>query len=462
MDDLVETRLKNAIKKNQINNKTAKVLMEFDRYNKANGLSEYTRFTQMQQLITFSSTVKKEFKKLTKKDIELYFSEKKGKKYSIEIYKIYIKKFMKWLYGGDDFPECVKGILPAKYTYNFKKPEDMLTENEIKKLIDVCDNLRDRTIISLLYDTAIRVGELCNLNVGNIINDGEHLSITVSGKTGQRTIGLISSAPLINEYLNLHMYKNKLDAPLFISHNGKNYGGRLSENSVLEFLNVYKERAGIKKKVTPHMLRHSKLTQLARKGMNESQMRIFAGWSRNSNMPSVYLHLTSEDVNNKRLELETGIKPKPKEIEKSSFLPITCPRCNKQNDSSYQYCQNCWLPLERETIQQDIKLISTFKSRFTKMSVDVDKCISEYYGFKSTTEEYLEFYKAFEGKNSIPIELLRQKLNWTKSRFEQFIDGLIETGVLTIKNGTITIETYESNGGQKSVFDNFLMFQKML
>ena len=166
---------------------------------------------------------------MTKKDIELYFSEKKGSKYSIEIYKIYIKKFMKWLYGGDDFPECVKGITYARNAYKFKKPEDMLTENEIKKLIDVCDNLRDRAIVSLLWDSAIRVGELCSLNVGNVTNDGEHLSITVSGKTGQRIIGLISSAPLINELLNQHMHKNKLDAPLFISHNGKNYGGRLTK-----------------------------------------------------------------------------------------------------------------------------------------------------------------------------------------------------------------------------------------
>ena len=215
MEDIVATRLKNALKKNKINTKIAKVLSEFDRYNKAKGLAESTRFNQIQQLISFSSKVKKDFKDLTKKDIEIYFAEKKGSKYSKEIIKIYIKKFMKWLYGGDDFPDCVKGLTYARNAYVFKKPEDMLTEKEIKKLISICDNLRDRAIVSLLWDTAIRVGELCNLDVGNVTNDGEHLSITVCGKTGQRSIGLISSAPLINELLNLHMYKNDLESPVF-------------------------------------------------------------------------------------------------------------------------------------------------------------------------------------------------------------------------------------------------------
>ena len=57
MEDIVETRLKNAISKKQINTEIAKVLSEFDRYNKAKGLAESTRFNQIQNLIKFSSVV---------------------------------------------------------------------------------------------------------------------------------------------------------------------------------------------------------------------------------------------------------------------------------------------------------------------------------------------------------------------------------------------------------------------
>jgi len=462
MEDIVVTRLNNAVTKKQISTEIAKVISDFDRYNKVKGLTEITRFNQIQLLISFQSVVKKDFKKLTKKDIELYFAEKEGSKYSIEITKVVIKKFMKWLYGGDDFPDCVKSLTYARNAYVFKKPEDMLNENEIKKLIDICDNLRDRAIISLFWDTGVRVGELVSLNVGNVTNDGEFMSIYVTGKSGSRNLGLITSASLVNELLNLHMNKNDLSAPLFISYNSKNYGGRLSENSVQELLKILGKRAGIKKKVTPHLIRHSKLTDLARKGMNEMMMRSMAGWSKSSGMVQYYTHLTSEDVNNKRFELESGGKAKQKESEASSFLPITCPRCGKQNDSSYQYCSSCWFPLEHKTIQKDILLISTFKSKFTRMALDVDKFVSEYYDFKTTTQEYLEFYKGFEGKNSTSIELLQQKLNWTKARFERFVNALVESGIIMINNGVVSIQTYDYNGGQKSVFDNFLCFQKML
>jgi hypothetical protein len=171
--------------------------------------------------------------------------------------------------------------------------------------------------------------------------------------------------------------------------------------------------------------------------------------------------MTEAEVDDNRRTLITG-KEIPKTIEKSILLPIKCPRCGKDNDDDNNYCYSCWLPLSRKNIDRDIKIISTFKSKYTRMAINVDKFVEEYYTFRSTTEEYLEFYKGFTGKNSISVESLQERLNWKKSRFERFIHGLLETGVLTIKDGVVTIETYESNGVQKSVFDNFLMFQKML
>jgi site-specific recombinase XerD len=135
MTDIVETRLNKAISKKQINNEIAKVLSEFDRYNKVKGLTEISRLNQIQQLIKFSSKVKKDFKDLTKKDIEIYFAEKNYSSYSNQIIMVVIKKFMKWLYGEDEYPEQVKGLKHSRNAYKLKTPKDMLSEEEAKKII---------------------------------------------------------------------------------------------------------------------------------------------------------------------------------------------------------------------------------------------------------------------------------------------------------------------------------------
>lgn len=459
MTGLVETLIQN--KKHLLTDENITPLMDFDTSNKANGNAELTRYGQMQILIRFISFIKKNFKDVTRKDVEAYLASREVKSYTLDGEKTVIKKFYKYLNNSELYPDNVKWItLNNDYTY--KKPSDMLTETEIKRLIEKCDNLRDRCIVVVLDDTAIRVGELCNLDNGDVHNDGEHMSITVKGKTGERSIGLITSAPIMNEYLNLHPDKNNSEAPLFISLNQKTYGNRLTDVGVYQMLQVLRKRAGIKKKVTPHIFRHSTLTRYAGLRMNESQMRMFAGWTADSSMPEVYLHMTEEEVDDNRRAMMTGDELKKKKPEKSMMLPIRCPRCGKQNDSNNTYCISCWLPLTRESIDRDIQITTAFRSKYMKMVMDIDGFVNEYYQFKTTTEDYLEFYKAFGGKLSVSMDTLHEKLQWPRKRSETFINGLVECGVVKIEYGSITIQTYEFNGVQKSVFDNFLMFQKML
>ncbi len=73
-----------------------------------------------------------------------------------------LRSFYKWLYGKDEYPDIVKWIKVGTEVKN-KLPEEMLSEEEVKKLIDACRNQRDKTIIALLWDTGMRIGELLNL-----------------------------------------------------------------------------------------------------------------------------------------------------------------------------------------------------------------------------------------------------------------------------------------------------------
>ncbi len=98
-----------------------------------------------------------------------------------------LRSFYKWLYGKDEYPDIVKWVKVGTEVKN-KLPEEMLNEEEIKKLIEVCRNQRDKTIIALLWDTGMRIGELLNLKIKDISLTENISHVRVSGKTGDRQV----------------------------------------------------------------------------------------------------------------------------------------------------------------------------------------------------------------------------------------------------------------------------------
>ncbi len=87
---------------------------------------------------------------------------KTGKRYSentVEDYKIAVKRFYRWLLANDgEVPEVVKWIKKKRATNKSVKPDNMITEAEMAKIVEACKNARDRALFSLLYDSGCRIG----------------------------------------------------------------------------------------------------------------------------------------------------------------------------------------------------------------------------------------------------------------------------------------------------------------
>jgi site-specific recombinase XerD len=192
----------------------------------------------------------------------------------------------------------------------------MLDINEIKILIDTAQNSRDKAIIACLFDSACRVEEFTNISLGELILKGNQMIICVDGKTGQREVPLGFSVPYLEAYLKSHPFKDDTSASLWISVWGK----KLSKGSIKNLITVIGRNSRIQKNIHPHILRHSRLTDLAEKGMTETQMRIFAGWTADSSMPAKYLHLTNDAVRKKVYELDGKHDPIEDEVEKGLNL----------------------------------------------------------------------------------------------------------------------------------------------
>lgn len=269
-----------------------KVMEEFLKELDRKGLSQKSK---AKYLITlnhfFKSCGKIKLWKLNKKHIDkFFFWLKENKQMSDESkdnYWIRFKVFLKWLK-----PKINLQDYKLRVKHKIKLPEEILSIEEIKKIIQVCNNVRDRAMLSLLYDAGLRPSELVNLRFFDIIFDDNGLIINVNGKNGERRIRVITT----------------LDSDKFL----KDYFQTLNSNSdrlfpiTIERLNrIIKELAqkvGITKKVTTYIFRHSRATHLA-KYLTEQQMKVYFGWVMDSDMVGNYVHLSGRDLDEKVLEL---------------------------------------------------------------------------------------------------------------------------------------------------------------
>jgi site-specific recombinase XerD len=160
---------------------------------------------------------------------------------------------------------------------------DLINENELERLLksaegDDVKSLRDKAILELLFSTGLRVSELCSLPRDlDIRND----SISVRGKGDKVRVVFISerSKAFLDKYLKA---RKDMDDSLFVQL-GKNVKNaktlRLTTRSVERVVKFYAIKAGISRKVTPHVIRHSFATDLLQNGADvRSVQALYRTW----------------------------------------------------------------------------------------------------------------------------------------------------------------------------------------
>ncbi|MEM0136039.1 MAG: tyrosine-type recombinase/integrase [Thermoplasmatales archaeon] len=277
--------------------------------------------------------------------------------WTLEGYKATLKKFYSWL----EMPEVVKNIkFKSKKKINYKKkPDWRITQEEVDLLIRSCNNARDKAILSLLYDSGIRLGELLTLKIKDVMFDNYGLRILVSGKTGVRNVRVIGdSLGYIKAWLNVHPDMFNQEAWLFcgIGHDiegNLNIGSALYHQQIYAMFRKVKKRAvslGFpeNKRLNPHKFRHNRATELAPK-LPPLILDKEMGWNLDSSMPAVYVHLNDEEVDNAYLEAN-GIHVE--KLTKEARKTRTCLRCKTVNPSNSEYCLQCGSPLDYNKLKE--------------------------------------------------------------------------------------------------------------
>ncbi len=332
-----------------------KLLIDFTEHLKAKGLTAGRVTKYMLNLLTLRRQMRCDFAQADRKEIERLMSWLNSSDYSPHTkldYKGELKRFYKWLrYGSTDpdvpFPPEVAWIKENMKRNELKQPE-ILTEDEVKAMIEVAEKTRDKAFIAVIYEGGFRIGEILAARMEDLTFDSMGARLRVRGKTGERTVRLISSAPLLARWVEEHPMKDNPQAPLWISL-ASNYRDRLESVSyerTVKMLKLTAQKAGIKKRIYPHLFRHSAATRDA-KYLTESELKVKFGWTGSSDMAGTYVHLASVDLDSKLAAVYSG---EPVEPPKPSFVPIKCPRCGVQNTPGQRFCGNCGTPLNPDEI----------------------------------------------------------------------------------------------------------------
>ncbi len=184
-----------------------------------------------------------------------------------------------------------------------KVPErsiDLISPQELKRLMAAPDGktiegLRDRAILELFFSTGLRISELCALSIDDVDLTREEFS--VRGKGDKVRVVFLSDAA--KDALRGYLSKRKdLDDALFVRYGRKaNDGGelRLAPRAVQRLLKRYAASAGITRKVTPHVIRHSFATDLLSNGADLRSVQALLGHA-HIGTTQVYTHVTDKHL----------------------------------------------------------------------------------------------------------------------------------------------------------------------
>lgn len=228
-----------------------------------------------------------------------------------------------------------------------KKPEDIISIEEKEKLLNACLNERDRSLISMLYDSGCRIGELLTLRVKDIEYDDYGIRLTVNGKTGVRRVRTVGDSVSLAHSYQEKFNRNNPDDFFFVKISD---GGPMNWADVNTMLLKVSRRAGIKRRIHPHLFRHTRATLLA-KDLKEAPLESTMGWVHGSRMSRVYVHLSDEQIDNAVLKVY-GIEKEEENGNKTGYKSKVCHRCKEKNPAVSEYCCGCGMPLDPDKYKQ--------------------------------------------------------------------------------------------------------------
>tara|TARA_R110002072_G_scaffold302577_2_gene486401 strand:- start:5720 stop:6868 length:1149 start_codon:yes stop_codon:yes gene_type:complete len=165
--------------------------------------------------------------------------------------------------------------MPNRF-YSIERPRKkerlpkVISIEEVQSLINCTNNIKHKCIVSLFYSTGMRLQELLDLEFKNI--DSKRMVINIiNGKGGKDRVTMLSEAMLSD----LRRYYKEVRPEKYLFEGAK--GNKYSKTSISNLIHTAASKAKIRRKVTPHILRHSFATHLLESGVDLRYIQVLLG-----------------------------------------------------------------------------------------------------------------------------------------------------------------------------------------
>lgn len=269
---------------------------------------------------------------------------------TVRDYVVLTRLFYLWLVeSGEvagDIREIGKVELPPKPAPHID-PDLLMSEQDIVRMIAAADSPRDRAMIAVWYECAMRANEVAGLTWDCVVFEDRTAKILVEDtKEHTRRVGfVITGLEYLIAWRNIYPGLPEGSAPVFPR---KGTQEKMQYGAMVYLLHRWQDRAGLRRTPT-HYMRKSRATNLVLQKTPEYVVKSLVWNNQKTTCYDAYVHATDTDVRDGLLE-NLGMK-EPTEAQRG-VTPVVCPGCRFTNAPGSRYCRNCGLPLDAD--EQDV------------------------------------------------------------------------------------------------------------
>lgn len=269
--------------------------MEIERGRSLKTVENYDRY--ISTFLTFSkATQPKDITDDVLRQFRLWLNRKELKRNTQNYYLIALRTFLKYMVRRGIPSLAPDRIELAKLG---DRDLDLISGDELSRLLAAPKGtdertLRDKAMLELLFSTGLRVSELASLSRDLDLKRDE---FSIRGKGSKVRVVFLSeeAKAAVRQYLDV---RKDMEDPLFVNIAGPNVKGaraRLTTRSIERIVKQYAVKAGITKKVTPHVIRHSFATDLLQNGADIRSVQHMLGHA-NITTTQIYTHVTDKQL----------------------------------------------------------------------------------------------------------------------------------------------------------------------
>jgi integrase/ribosomal protein L40E len=264
-----------------------------------------------------------------------------------------LKPFLRWLIKekGSKIPlekvvDREDGISAPKAQKTQITSSMILTVEEVLNTIKATRCRRDQALLSVLYESGCRIGELGRLQWKDAVFDEYGIKLYLSDrKVGQkRYYRLTMSRPALAALKDTIPGSPADTAYIFIDDKGE----RMKYKACDKILRTAAKKAGITKHVHLHLLRHSRATHMKAQGFSDSTIKKALWNNEKTDQWDTYVNLSEEDVDGEFLNMAGVSKEEKKAKIAEGLKPRICYYCGEESLSNAQFCWKCGSPLSKD------------------------------------------------------------------------------------------------------------------